>query len=281
MKAFLFAAGFGRRMGHLTHSCPKPLLNVGQLPMIAYSLFTFYLWKIEFLVINLHYHGDAIRNYLINFPHFPIFFSEEKDILETAGGIRKAIGPFFSFTDKIIILNSDLILFPKDCDKPNPKFLATSSSCLFLQKVVSKDIYEKTGQKKETSFSFENQVGKKSEAYNLSVFPSSHSQQGNYYYIGYGLLDLKRFFPIDLNIPLQLSRLWEEDCQKRQLVGRLFEGCVWHGGDLCSYKVTDQYFTENWDNILTTTGNKNKWEQFIGAWPQAIIKKESMDTFHI
>ena len=96
MKAMILAAGFGKRLGHLTQSTPKPLIKVKGQPLIKYHLSKLLAADYSQIVINTHYLSDEIINYVENeFNNDPrIIFSIEKEILGTGGGIKKALHHF-------------------------------------------------------------------------------------------------------------------------------------------------------------------------------------------
>ena len=107
----IFAAGFGTRMGALTQTRPKPLIEVLGRPLIDHALQIANGAGIENIVVNTHYRHDMLAHHLagrnIRISH------ELKRILETGGGLRHALpllgkGPVFS-------LNSDALW-----DGPNP-----------------------------------------------------------------------------------------------------------------------------------------------------------------
>ena len=106
--AMIMAAGFGTRMGALTESTPKPMLPLRGRPMIEHTLDHVRGAGIATAVINLHYRGDRIREYLDGCTAPEIRFSEEQpDILDTGGGIMQALpmlGP-----DPFCVLNSDAV----------------------------------------------------------------------------------------------------------------------------------------------------------------------------
>lgn len=108
MKAMILAAGFGKRLGHLTQSTPKPLIKVKGQPLIKYHLSKLLAADYSQIVINTHYLSDEIINYVENeFNHDPrIIFSIEKEILGTGGGIKKALHHFGN--DDFLVLNSDI-----------------------------------------------------------------------------------------------------------------------------------------------------------------------------
>lgn len=101
----LFAAGFGTRMGALTTNRPKPLVEVAGRPLIDHALALAQAAGIPRIVANLHYRGGMIRDHLAK---TPVLFSDESDkILETGGGLRKALpllgaGPVYT-------LNTDAV----------------------------------------------------------------------------------------------------------------------------------------------------------------------------
>jgi MurNAc alpha-1-phosphate uridylyltransferase len=108
MKAMILAAGFGKRLGHLTQSTPKPLIEVKGQPLIKYHLSKLLAADYSQIVINTHYLSDEIINYVENeFNNDPrIIFSIEKEILGTGGGIKKALHHFGN--DDFLVLNSDI-----------------------------------------------------------------------------------------------------------------------------------------------------------------------------
>ena len=108
MKAMILAAGFGKRLGHLTQSTPKPLIKVKGQPLIKYHISKLLAADYSQIVINTHYLSDEIINYVENeFNNDPrIIFSTEKEILGTGGGIKKALHHFGN--DDFLVLNSDI-----------------------------------------------------------------------------------------------------------------------------------------------------------------------------
>ncbi len=118
-KAMILAAGFGTRMKEYTTTLPKPILPIRGIPIIAYHLFLLYLWKVDYVVINLHYLGDTIKSFLKTFPYYEIRYSEEKEILGTAGGIAYAIKQNL-LSHYFLILNSDTIFFNTNKDLSIP-----------------------------------------------------------------------------------------------------------------------------------------------------------------
>ena len=93
MKAFMLAAGLGKRLLPLTQDKPKPLLKVGGIPLIQRNLMKLKDSNISEVVINVHYLGEQIINFLGDGSDYEmkISYSIEKDLLGTGGGIRKSI----------------------------------------------------------------------------------------------------------------------------------------------------------------------------------------------
>ena len=106
--AMVFAAGFGTRMGNLTSSRPKPLLNIGNTTLLDHALDHVTGAGLETAVVNLHYLGQQIREHVKDRDNPRIELSEEQPaILETGGGIAHALpqlGP-----DAFVTINSDTV----------------------------------------------------------------------------------------------------------------------------------------------------------------------------
>jgi N-acetyl-alpha-D-muramate 1-phosphate uridylyltransferase len=108
MKAMILAAGRGLRMLPLTLNLPKPLLAVKGTPLIVYHLQAFRRAGIHEIVINLGHLGSKIEQFLGDGRQWgvQIHYSYEDPILETGGGIAKAL-PLLG-TDPFLVVSSDV-----------------------------------------------------------------------------------------------------------------------------------------------------------------------------
>ena len=102
MKVMLLAAGRGERMRPLTDRCPKPLIPVRGLPLIAWHLRALAAAGFRDVVINLSWLGAMIRDALGTGEAHGVrirYSDEGEPPLETGGGIERALpllgpGPF-------------------------------------------------------------------------------------------------------------------------------------------------------------------------------------------
>ena len=91
MKAFILAAGYGKRLLPLTENSPKPLLKVGDTSLIERNIEHVLNSGISEIVINISYLGALVREHVIEkFPNENINFSVEEKPLGTGGGVYKA-----------------------------------------------------------------------------------------------------------------------------------------------------------------------------------------------
>ncbi len=93
MKVMLLAAGVGERMRPLTNHTPKPLLEVGEMPLIEHHIRRLAVLGLHELVINVSHLGQQIMDYCGDGQRWgvSIAYSQESVPLETAGGIIKAL----------------------------------------------------------------------------------------------------------------------------------------------------------------------------------------------
>jgi MurNAc alpha-1-phosphate uridylyltransferase len=104
----LLAAGLGTRLRPLTDNTPKPLINVGGEPMILRTLRLLKQAGIHNVVINTHYLGHLIETTVrAHNPGLTIHFSYEPELLETGGGLKKAL-PLLG-TEPFLVTNSDAV----------------------------------------------------------------------------------------------------------------------------------------------------------------------------
>ncbi len=105
--AMVLAAGRGTRMGALTADRPKPLIEVRGRALIDIALDRLLAAGVRRAVVNLHYLGAMLRAHLAGRAAPEIAFSEEAELLETGGGVKRALqllgpAPFLS-------LNADAV----------------------------------------------------------------------------------------------------------------------------------------------------------------------------
>lgn len=101
MKAMVLTAGCGTRLGALTQERPKPMLDVGGMPLLERILRHHYTCGVRQVVLNLHYLPDVIRSHFGSGEALglAITYSVEPMLLGTAGALRHAAarlreGPF-------------------------------------------------------------------------------------------------------------------------------------------------------------------------------------------
>ena len=107
MKAFILAAGYGKRLLPLTENSPKPLLKVGDKSLIERNIEHILNSGISEIVINISYLGALVREHVIEkFPNENINFSVEEKPLGTGGGVYKAL-PLLG-SEPFLCMNADL-----------------------------------------------------------------------------------------------------------------------------------------------------------------------------
>jgi aminoglycoside/choline kinase family phosphotransferase len=109
-RAMVLAAGFGTRLRPLTDTVPKPMVRVAGKPMIDTVIERLGAIGVQEIVVNTHHLAEVIESHLKVRQKPRIVFSREEEILETGGGIKKALPllgaePFYAINGKIIWLN--------------------------------------------------------------------------------------------------------------------------------------------------------------------------------
>ena len=104
----IMAGGRGLRISPLTDSTPKPLLKIGNMPILEHILERISLFGIKNIIISINYLGDQIKDYFNtgDSRNLEISYIEEEKPLGTIGAISKI--KHFEH-DYILITNSDLL----------------------------------------------------------------------------------------------------------------------------------------------------------------------------
>lgn len=104
----IMAGGEGKRLRPLTEKVPKPLLKVGNKPIIEYNIDRLISYGIENIHISVNYLGDKIKEYFKSGESkgIKIDYITETFSLGTVGAL--SLGKFDAF-DAILLMNSDLL----------------------------------------------------------------------------------------------------------------------------------------------------------------------------
>ena len=100
----LLAAGLGTRMRPLTDTRPKPLVRVAGKCLLDHALDHARAAGISRIVVNTHYRAEMIEHHLSG---SGIVTVHERELLETGGGLRNALGLLGS--DPVWVMNPDAI----------------------------------------------------------------------------------------------------------------------------------------------------------------------------
>ena len=110
MKAMILAAGLGKRMRPLTDQTPKPLLEIGGIPLIVWHIERLAHDGFREIVINIAHLGYQIPEVLGDGSEWGVEISysdeQEEGALESAGGIIKALSLLGDKT--FLVVNGDI-----------------------------------------------------------------------------------------------------------------------------------------------------------------------------
>ena len=196
-KAMILAAGFGQRIYPLTLRCPKPLLKIGNETLLSNALKFLELFGINQVVINVHYLGEQIVDY-INKNKFNLIINivKEKDkILDTGGGVLNAI-QYFS-KEAFLIINPDTIWnshYLEELKLMQKVFFENKKKCLLL--VVNKK--KSFDQSLNGDFNLKNNLIRRKDGDNLE-----------YIYTGLQIIKPEVFSDISKKV-FSINRIWDK-----------------------------------------------------------------------
>ncbi len=110
MKAFILAAGYGKRLEPLTKAVPKPMVPVANKPVMQYNIELLRKYGIRDIIANIHYFPEQIENYFgdgsgqgVN-----LSYSYEEELLGTAGGVKR-MSQLTKMDGTFIVISSDTL----------------------------------------------------------------------------------------------------------------------------------------------------------------------------
>jgi NDP-sugar pyrophosphorylase family protein len=110
MKAMIFAAGLGKRLGKITETVPKALVDINGKTVLQQAVEKCSASGFDDIIINVHHFADMVEDEVkrLNSLGFRISVSDERDrLLENGGGLYKARN-FFG-KDPFLLYNVDIV----------------------------------------------------------------------------------------------------------------------------------------------------------------------------
>jgi len=109
MKAVVLAGGRGTRLRPLTFSVPKPLLPIGEKPILEIILKNFKKFGITEVIISVGYQGELIKAFCGDGTKFgfSVDYVDEEKPLGTAGPLS-LMRNFFVEGEQFVLMNGDI-----------------------------------------------------------------------------------------------------------------------------------------------------------------------------
>jgi MurNAc alpha-1-phosphate uridylyltransferase len=113
-QVFIFCAGRGERMMPLTKSMPKPMLKVGDKPILGHLINKInQISSVKKIIINAYYLADEIVKYIDSLANPKIIISLETAKIETGGGLLYALDKI-DLNSPLLTLNGDVLWQDKE-----------------------------------------------------------------------------------------------------------------------------------------------------------------------
>ena len=144
--AMVLAAGLGSRLRPVTETIPKPLIEINGRSLLDHAIDRLALVGVERVVVNVHYMAAMIAAQLVRRDHPRIEISHEPDLLDTGGGVARAL-PLLD--DVFFVVNSD-VFWLDGKDRALQRLAAAfdperMDAILLLQRTVTAVGYEGSG----------------------------------------------------------------------------------------------------------------------------------------
>jgi MurNAc alpha-1-phosphate uridylyltransferase len=110
MKAIIFAAGLGKRLGTITETIPKALVDINGKTALHLAVEKCSLHGFNDIIVNVHHFAEMVEKEIrkLNEMGYKVSVSDEREqLLETGGGLFKA--KWFFNKDPFLIYNVDII----------------------------------------------------------------------------------------------------------------------------------------------------------------------------
>jgi MurNAc alpha-1-phosphate uridylyltransferase len=144
--AMVLAAGLGTRLRPVTETIPKPLIEINGRTLLDHAIDQLALVGVETVVVNVHYKAAMVAAQLTRRDHPRIEISHEAELLDTGGGVARAL-PLLD--DVFFVVNGDVFWLEGE-DHALQRLAAAfdperMDAILLLQRTVTAVGYEGSG----------------------------------------------------------------------------------------------------------------------------------------
>ncbi len=142
----VLAAGLGTRLRPVTETIPKPLIEINGRTLLDHAIDRLALVGVETVVVNVHYKVEMVAAQLARRDHPRIEISHETELLDTGGGVARAL-PLLD--EVFFVVNSD-VFWLDGKDRALQRLAAAfdpegTDAILLLQRTVTAVGYEGSG----------------------------------------------------------------------------------------------------------------------------------------
>jgi MurNAc alpha-1-phosphate uridylyltransferase len=226
-RAMVLAAGLGKRMRPITDTIPKPMVEVAGQPLVDHVLDRFVAVGVRDIVVNLHHLGHKLEAHLQHRRDMRIIFSPETELLETGGGVTKAL-PLLG-SDAFFAANADMLWY----DGATPALARLvemwdeekMDALLLMQRTVTAHGYDGAGDY------FLDPLGRAKRRRGQAVAP--------YVFAGVQILH-PRLFKDAPQGAFSLNRLYDRAEEAERLYGVAHDGLWFHVGTPDSIAATEE-----------------------------------------
>lgn len=158
MKTLLLAGGLGTRLRPITEHTPKPLVLIGDKPLLQYHLQQLAKFDFNDILINTHYLPEKIDqfvgDYKKNHPEINLMTVFEPKLLGSAGTLRSNKGFFTDEDDFLIVYGDNLtdINYQKLFSEHKEKGALVTIACYHEDNIEQKGAVETDNESRITRF---------------------------------------------------------------------------------------------------------------------------------
>jgi MurNAc alpha-1-phosphate uridylyltransferase len=230
-RAMVLAAGLGQRMRPITDTMPKPMIEIGGRALIDRALDSLAAAGVETCVVNTHYLGDMLAAHLADRTAPRIVLSPETELLDTGGGVKKALAHFGD--EPFYTVNGDALWL----DGPSPMLTrltrhwdpARMDALLLLHPAVAAHGYDSSA------------MGD----YHMTPDGRAHwrgrSGVAPFVFAGVTICD-RRLYDAAPEGPFSQLVLWNRAEERERLYGLRHDGEFFHVGTPAALEDTEAYF---------------------------------------